>query len=100
MDKYLRFLVTQAFVNGLKSHKLRQNLEDILPKGCYDFQDIYPAFRELRSCYAAKTSFTVPIQVLTVPAAISVSTVLEVSSTAAFQPSLDLIGMTSKVPEL
>jgi hypothetical protein len=31
---------------------------------------------------------------------ISISTVLEVSSTAVFQPSLDLIRMTLKVPEL
>lgn len=98
-DKYLVFLAAQAFVNGLNSHKVRQELEDILPKGRYDFQDIESAFRKLRSRYEAKKSLAVPLQVLGGPATISVGAVLEVSPIAAYQPMSNSTETTLEVPE-
>jgi hypothetical protein len=96
-DKYLVFLAAQAFVNGLNSNKIRQELEDILPKGRYDFQDIESAFRKLLSRYEAKKSLVVPLQVLGEPAMISVGAVLEVSPIAAYQPMSNSMETTLEV---
>jgi hypothetical protein len=100
MDKYLVFLAAQAFVNSLNSDKIRQKLEDILPKEFYDFQDIYLAFRKLRSCRLVKTSLVVSSQVLPNLVMISTSMILKVSSTTVVETLSNPIEMTLEVLKL
>ena len=100
IDKDMTFLVAQAFVKGLNSYKVRQELDDILPKGFYDFQDIYLAFGKLRSRRLVKTSLTVSSQVLPNPVMICTSTILEVSSATVVETLPNPIEMTSEVLKL
>jgi hypothetical protein len=100
MDKYLVSLAAQAFVNGLNSHKVRQELENILPIGLYDFQDIHLAFGELRSRCLAKKSSVISLPVFTASAAISISVVLEATPTTTFQSTSDSVKTIPEVLEL
>jgi hypothetical protein len=100
MDKYLVSLAAQSFVNGLNNHKVRQELENILPIGLYNFQNIYLVFGELRLRCLAKKSSVISLPVSTAPATIFINAVLEAIPTTTFQSTSDLVKTILEVLEL